>query len=186
MAGETTKTTNADRCKRYREKNKEEYKINDALRKKRARLILKTQDKEKHEQLKKKDRERKQLAKITSKIQVTATPDQAASTSSPHTPFSNSAIKSRTIKRVEKSLPQSPRRKSEVIKSLVSKFNVKIQFGQKTGRKKKVLSENEQQWVKDFLDRPDISYTTPGRRDVLLVFLTKLKNMHKNDIFYGK
>lgn len=34
-------------------KNKEEYKINDALRKKHARLILKTQNKEKYEQLKK-------------------------------------------------------------------------------------------------------------------------------------
>lgn len=37
---EKTKTTNADRCKRYREKNAA-YKINDALRKKRARSTLK-------------------------------------------------------------------------------------------------------------------------------------------------
>ena len=37
-----TKTTNADSCKRYRKKNAKEYKINDVLRKKRARLPLKS------------------------------------------------------------------------------------------------------------------------------------------------
>ena len=64
----------------------------------------------------------------------------------------------------------------------MSKFNLV----RKLEKKKKVLSENEQQWVNYFLDRPDISYTTPGRRDnvPILVFLTRLKNMHKNDIFY--
>ena len=36
-----TKIRNADRRKCYREKNVEEYKINDALRRKRARLLLK-------------------------------------------------------------------------------------------------------------------------------------------------
>ena len=36
-----TKTTNADRCKRYRKKNADKYKITDALRKKRARQLLK-------------------------------------------------------------------------------------------------------------------------------------------------
>ena len=36
------KATNDDCCKGYREKNAEEYKINDALRRKRARLLLKS------------------------------------------------------------------------------------------------------------------------------------------------
>ena len=178
MAEETTKTTNAERCKRYREKYKEEYKISDALRKKHARLVLKMQNKAKHEEQKKKDRERKRLAKLRSKIQVNqaAASEQAASTSSPNPLFSSSSIKSRTVKRVEKFLPQSSRRKSEVIKSLASKFNVKVKFCKKTGRKKKVLSEEEQQWVKDFLDRPDISYTTPGRRDnVYIGIVNKVK-----------
>ena len=48
-----TKTTNAERCKRYREANADVYKINDALRKKRARLLLKS-DKTKYEAYKKK------------------------------------------------------------------------------------------------------------------------------------
>ena len=62
-----TKTTDAERCKRYREKNADEYKINDASRKKRARLLLKA-DKSKHEVYKKKEIERKQLAKIRKDI----------------------------------------------------------------------------------------------------------------------
>ena len=36
------KATNDDCCKGYREKNAEEYKINDTLRRKRARLLLKS------------------------------------------------------------------------------------------------------------------------------------------------
>ena len=37
-----TKTTNTDCCKHYRGRNPEEYKINDALREKTARLLLKS------------------------------------------------------------------------------------------------------------------------------------------------
>lgn len=167
MAGETTTTTNAERCKRYREKNKEEYRINDALRKKQKRTVLKTLDKVKYEEQKKKDRERKRLSKLK-KSQATpssATSALEATEAASSSPFSNSAVKSRTVKRVEKCRPQSPRRKTEVIKSLASKFNVKVKFGEKSGRKKNLLSEEEQQWVLNFLDRADISYTTPGRRD---------------------
>ena len=47
----------------------------------------------------------------------------------------NSAVKLRTIKKVEKSIPQSPRKKKEVIKSLAFKFNVKVKFGQQVSRK---------------------------------------------------
>ena len=52
MIKEKTKATNADRCKRYREKNAEEYKIKNASRKKQARLKLKA-DKIAYEQCKK-------------------------------------------------------------------------------------------------------------------------------------
>ena len=60
------------------------------------------------------------------------------------TSFSNSALKSRTIKKMEKFLPQSPQRK-EVIKSLTSKFNIEVQLGQKVGKQKIVLREQENQ-----------------------------------------
>ena len=34
-----------------------------------------------------------------------------------------------------------------------------------SGRKRKELSEDERSWLLEFLDRSDISYTTPGRKD---------------------
>ena len=56
-----------------------------------------------------------------------------ASTSS----FTNSPIKTRTVKRVENSLPKSTRRENKVIKNLASKFNMKIKLGRQARRKKK-------------------------------------------------
>ena len=161
-----TKTANAERCKSYREKNADEYKINDTSRKKRARLLLKT-DKSKYEVYKKKERERKQLAKIRKDITRRNEQNHHEHEESlgPSTSFSNLAIKSRPIKKAKKSLPQSPRRKNIVIQGLASKFNVKIQLAEKAGRKKNGLSEEENQYVINFLNRADISDTTPGRRD---------------------
>ena len=42
---------------------------------------------------------------------------------------------------------------------------MKVKFGEKSGRKNNFLSEEEQQWVLNFSDRANISYTTPGRRE---------------------
>ena len=83
------------------------------------------------------------------------------------TSFSN--LIERTTKRVK-----SPRKKEEVIKSLVSKFNVKVKLGQKVCRKKNVLNEQGNQWVIEFLNGRDISYT-PGRR----VYLGKFNKVKR-------
>ena len=90
--------------------------------------------------------------------------------------FSNSTIKARTVERVNNSLPKSPRRKKEAIKSLASKCNMKIKLGRQAGRKKNCLSEEENKWVIELLHRADITYTTPGRRDnIYLGSFNKLK-----------
>ena len=173
-----TKTANAERCKRYREKNADEYKINDVSTKKRARLVLKT-DKSKYEAYKKKERERKQLAKIRKDIarRNEQNHHEHEESLSPSTSFSNLAIKSRPIKKAKKSLPQSPRRKKEAIKSLASKFNVKIQLAEKARGKKNGLSEEENQCVTNFLNRADISDTTTGRKDN--IYLSKFNKVKK-------
>ena len=51
-----------------------------------------------------------------------------------------------------------------MIKSLASTFNVKVKLGQNVGRNKNVLREQENQWLIEFLNRPDISYTTSRRQ----------------------
>ena len=58
-----SKTTNAERCKRYRGKHSEEYRNQDALRKKRSRLILKSNNAA-YEEYKRKERERKRTTKL--------------------------------------------------------------------------------------------------------------------------
>ena len=65
---------------------------------------------------------------------------------------------------------ESPRKKKEVIKS----FNVKVKFRQKVCRKKNVVNEQENQWVIEFLNGRDMSYT-PGRR----VYLGKFNKVKR-------
>ena len=104
-----TKTRNADRFRRYKEKNTEEYKTNDALRKKRARFLLKW-NKDAYKEHKRKERERKHLAKHRKNFAI----NHPNLNQEPfQTSFSNSTVKSRTIKKVEKSLPQSSRKRNK-------------------------------------------------------------------------
>ena len=35
----------------------------------------------------------------------------------------------------------------------------------KTGTPKNELTESEKEWLQNFLDKPDITYVTPGRKD---------------------
>ena len=139
----------------------EEYKIIGTLREKRVRLLLKL-NKDAYNEKERKEGEGKHLNKHRKSFAINYPYlDQEPS----ETSFRNSTVKSRTAKNVEKSLPQSIREQKKVIKSLASKFNVKIKLEQKVGRKKNVFSEQENQWLIKFLNQPDISYTIPERRD---------------------
>ena len=80
---------------------------------------------------KQKERERKHYAKIKKNYTAVTTNSSSQELLQPvSTSFSNPAIKSRNIERVEKSLRKSQRKKKEVIKSLASKFNISIKLGQ--------------------------------------------------------
>ena len=50
---------------------------------------------------------------------------------------------------------------------------MRIQFQNKRGRKKDELNDEEREWLIEFLDRSDTSYTTPGRKDH--VYVGKIK-----------
>ena len=49
----------------------------------------------------------------------------------------------------------------------------------KAGRKKKELSQEEREWLENFLERADITYTTPGRRDTVYVGMDHGKRQYK-------
>ena len=59
---------NKDYCKRYREKNREKYRKNDAERKRAQRVKVKLQNPELYELKKKEERERKQLSRLRKKF----------------------------------------------------------------------------------------------------------------------
>ena len=75
--------------------------------------------------------------------------------------FSQAHIRSRSVQKVAKTLPKSPRKREEVISALANKFKQPIKSTQsKAGRPKNQLTESEKEWFKNFLDKPHITYVT--------------------------
>ena len=174
-------TTNAERCKRYRESHKEKYRENDALRKRHSRLIA-TLDPVRNAARKEKERLRKkayrQRQKHIKRMAVeeknaadVATPETSSSASTPSSAFKHKATKARSMRRAMTALPNSPAKRNEIIGTLALKFQLKVQLQAKTnrGRKKEALSDDQRKWLLEFLDRADISYITPGKSDHVYV-----------------
>ena len=79
--------------------------------------------------------------------------------------FSQAHIRSRSIQKVVKTLSKSPRKRNEVISALASKFKLRIKPTQlKAGRPNNELTESEKEWHKNFLDKPDMTDVTSGRK----------------------
>ena len=71
-----------------------------------------------------------------------------------------------SIKKAEKALPKSLRKRNAVVTSLAKKFQLCIvPQSENRGRPKLELNKEEKSWLTDFLGRPDITYVTPGKRD---------------------
>ena len=72
----------------------------------------------------------------------------------------------RSLKKVVKALPKSPKKRTEIVKFLASKFDLWIKLDHKNlGHPENALSDEEQTWLSKFLDRPDITYTNPGKNN---------------------
>ena len=156
-----TKTINAESCKKYRQKHADKYWYQDAMRKKHYRMMLKqTNTKNK----KKKDRERKGANKTINSREIQSTSDAKSSTMVPTSSgFSNKAKKSRSLKKGEESLPNSPWKKRKVITTLASIFKLKIQLQKNAGRTK-INSQDKIKWLDDLLERSDIFYTASSEK----------------------
>lgn len=179
--------TNSDYCKTYRNKHGEGYKEKDAARKRMEREKRKLLEPTKYREFKKREatriREyrikklRDQLAESQQGLAPPSTPlPEQPSTSA----FSCKQTLGRSIRRVEKSLPFSPRKKIEVVSSLAKKFKLRIAVqSNKPGRKKNMLNDDERVWLESVLERADITYTTPGRRDAIYVGMDGGKRRYK-------
>ena len=100
--------------------------------------------------------------------------------------FLQSHIRSRSIQKVAKTLPKSPRKRKEVISELANKFKLRIKPTQwKAGRPKNELTESEKEWLKNFLDKPDITSPQVEKITVILGKLMVIASMFRNDILCG-
>ena len=80
--------------------------------------------------------------------------------------FSNKQSKYRSLLKVEKALPSSPNKQTEVVGALVKKYKLRINLlPKKPGRKTQVQKEEEIDWLIEYLDHGNISYITPGCKD---------------------
>ena len=140
MSPAKQKSENKDYCKRYREKNREKYRKNDAERKKAQLVKVKLQNPELYELKKKEERETKQLSRLRKKLgfinQSPVTSESTAAAASndaatPSTSFSTKQAKARSISRAEKALPKSSRKKNEILGSLAKKYKLRIVMNKK-------------------------------------------------------
>ena len=87
----------------------------------------------------------------------------------PGSSFSCKQTLHRSLSRADSHLPKSPHKKAEIIQRLATKYKLRINLKEKRGRPRKELTEREKIWLVEFLDRSDISYTNPGRKDSVYI-----------------
>ena len=79
--------------------------------------------------------------------------------------FSTRQAYQRSIKKAEKHLPFSPRKRLDVVGGLAQKFELRIKLTGKRGRKNRTLTEDQENFLLDVFERSDTTYTTPSRKE---------------------
>ena len=140
----------AERARRFREKNQNRIREEDALRKRHMRLSMKIKDPAKNEERLRKKREYKRNYRQKMKAAAALSESQQNTTSSSTSTstavegFSQRSIYMRSLRKGEKALPKSPRKQKAVVTSLAKKFALKIAPQQNNrGGKRQELTEEE-------------------------------------------
>ena len=156
----------AERCKKYRQKHKEVYREKDTLGKRNYRQKMKANPIANEERLRVQRQKKQKYRQRVKESIATSTATNLVTEQINDSAFSQAHIRSRSIQKVAKTLTKSPRKRKEVISALANKFKLRIKPTQsKAGRPKNELIESEKEWLKNVLDKPDITYVTPGRKD---------------------
>lgn len=155
---------NAEKCKRYRQKNLDKIKRQDAARKKKERENIKNNP-AKYKKYLDDEKRRKKIAALR-KNDPTIEKKEPVSPEH-HSSFTTKQSRHRSINRVENALPKCPTKSCEIIKRLATKYQLRVKLG--TQIKKKILSNDEKGFLLEWLDKPDITYTNPGRKDNIYV-----------------
>ena len=109
--------TNAEKCRRYRQRRGQKYRKVDALRKKHNRITMKINDPVANEfRLKVKIEKKREYRK---RVSLEISQNQSLNSSSSSTSsFSNKAVKGRSLKKACDALLKSPRKRSEIVQNL--------------------------------------------------------------------
>ena len=164
----TKKLNNAKYCKKYRQKNLEKMTRRERSLNASTESIVSPK---KYEEYLRKERERKKKP-VYSFLANEPEPNDSASNMNTPSPsaFKHVSTKSRSIKRVESALPKSPHKRNEVVSSIAEKYKLRINLVKnKGGRPRKDLSDEQKQWLRNALDRSDLSMMNPGKKDNVYV-----------------
>ena len=145
--------SNKDYCKRYREKSPEKYRGNDAERKQFQRIVTKALNPALHEELKRKNREPMRFFRALKNQPKPVEPEEP-----PASYFSAKQSRYHSLKQAVDNLPKGPNKKMEVIGSLAKKYRIRIALSKRKERKYEDLSEEQNDWLKEFMDRSDMTF----------------------------
>ena len=82
--------------------------------------------------------------------------------------------------KAERTFPKSPRKRNAVASSLAKQFQLRIMpQTNNRGQPKKELETDGKSWLLDFLDLPDITYTTPAKRNEVYIGKVDEKKLYK-------
>jgi hypothetical protein len=170
-----------ERSAKHRQKlsqdKKDAIKAKDKLRKQLARSRLTDarlqhdREEARHRMWKLRDKRRREALKNSG--------DNTEKNASPQvilSPFGSRQAQGKAVRRVQFSLPKSPRKQKFVVEHLAKRCGVRLDTNEgfsKAGSNK--LSDEVQQAVKDFYMRDDISRQAPGRKDYITIKTGKEK-----------
>ena len=155
---------NKEYLKKYRDNERKKKKLQTL---KCLKPIKHKEHLEKDRMRKKEYRERKKQQEQQSQQQNNSNGSSATSSSTQcAAAFTTKEPLQRSVNKVQKLLPKSPWKKTEMIKDLASKYKLRIQFNsKKRGRIEKVINDEPTAYLDEFFERPDITYINPGRKD---------------------
>ena len=145
------------------------------------------QDQERYGKFKENDKLRKWAAKenkegeviVTEAVNVEVRVQDETSTQTRGSAFQSRQTLHRSLSRADSHLPKSPHKKAEIMQRLATKYKLRIIFQQNRGRPRKELNEEEKIWLIEFLNRFNISYTNPGRKDHVYIGKIDGKSKYK-------
>ena len=118
MAAKST----AEQCKKYRQKHKEVYREKDALRKRNYCQKMKGNPIANEERLRVQQEKKQEYRQQVKESIATATAANLLTEQNDDSTFWQAHIRSRSIQKVAKILPKSPRKRKEVISALANYY----------------------------------------------------------------